>query len=286
MTHNVSITLLNPSSVKAEHAEWKFRSMGISNTKHSMRSTLSSEQGSPPTSKPNHMQSLAILAQKYYSQWPNLATPEAEALKNEIESLMRQVTPAHVDIKRASTEVDLIVLCETEHFVLCAFAMKRGHVMPIHNHPSMTVFSRILLGDMFVRTYQVDEEQERRTPVGDPIAAQVGMSRIVSGVNEDSLIVCQPGGFTLHTFAAESDDVVLLDLLGPPSNHEERDSTFYSEVRITRDTRTMQEEKLTSEEIRGLRKEDEEVRHTRLVVAPGMKYCCETRAYTGEQIAL
>ncbi|KAJ3405150.1 hypothetical protein HDV05_006729 [Chytridiales sp. JEL 0842] len=38
-------------------------------------------------------------------------------------------------------------------FTICAFVIKKGESMPIHDHPEMTVFSKLVYGDLKVKTF-------------------------------------------------------------------------------------------------------------------------------------
>jgi len=82
------------------------------------------------------------------------------------------------------------------------FFLPRGESIPLHDHPDMHVFMRVLLGSLHVHSYtRVDHTHARRT---------------VIDLDPDSPVwLVEPHRDNLHALHART-DVVFLDVLRPP----------------------------------------------------------------------
>lgn len=128
------------------------------------------------------------------------------------------------------------------------FCLPAGACIPLHNHPGMTVFSRLLYGQMFVQSFdwcrngdvalaEASAAADRANgtacePAGVSEAAQEGrparlvMSRVQSPADSPMVLFPEAGG-NLHTFTALTDCAVL-DVLSPPyDTANDRDCTYY-----------------------------------------------------------
>ncbi|PKU66587.1 plant cysteine oxidase 2 [Dendrobium catenatum] len=117
-----------------------------------------------------------------------------------------------------------------DKFSMCIFFLPPTAVIPLHNHPGMTVFSKLLLGTMHIKSYDwVDNYKTDK----DPPSAQSRLAKIVENSDftapcETSILYPTTGG-NIHTFRAITPCAVL-DILGPPySKEDDRDCTYYKD---------------------------------------------------------
>ncbi|KAI9199727.1 uncharacterized protein BJ171DRAFT_201826 [Polychytrium aggregatum] len=183
--------------------------------------------------------SVAVLAQEFFTLPHNkLNTPHHRYLWQRICTLLNGITAETLKIKESLAPVEYYSVYESSVFTICVFVLKRGTIMPIHDHPDMTVFSKIVSGDMFVKTFEfLPKSNNDLKTVIDPTTLQpctvhrtrLGLNRVVSAGSPESLMIIEPGqGANLHSFEAVSDRVVLLDLIGPPYNGDTRRCTYFT----------------------------------------------------------
>ncbi|KAJ6846918.1 plant cysteine oxidase 2-like [Iris pallida] len=117
-----------------------------------------------------------------------------------------------------------------DNFSICIFFLPPTAVIPLHNHPGMTVFSQLLLGSMHIRSYdwaETDISEDSTLPSKFRLAKRVTDSDFTAPCKTSTLYPAAGGN--IHTFRAISPCVVL-DVLGPPySKEEDRDCTYYRE---------------------------------------------------------
>lgn len=116
------------------------------------------------------------------------------------------------------------------------FLLPAGTRIPLHNHPGMTVLSRVLYGQLHVTSYDWRDHASDSDP-GTPRAA-VPVLDVVQGSNDVPVVLFPTFGGNIHQFDAVTDCAVL-DLLSPPySTDDGRDCTYY---RVTTTTGNGQE---------------------------------------------
>ncbi|CAN0857681.1 Plant cysteine oxidase 2 [Linum grandiflorum] len=132
---------------------------------------------------------------------------------------------------------------ECNKFSIGIFCLPPTAVLPLHNHPGMTVFSKLLFGTMHIKSYDwvadipaaapvgldtADEEKQNSDENGYPIPRverpKVRLAKVKNNSNltapcETSILYPAEGG-NMHCFTAVTACAVL-DVLGPPYNDDE-----------------------------------------------------------------
>ena len=96
--------------------------------------------------------------------------------------------------------------------------MKQGHLMPLHDHPKMTVFFKVMRGRILLSQYQVINQETKKYKK---------ISRILEGPSE--MIVLEEGSWTMHKFLILSEEAVVLDIIGPPYDDYERKCSYFQD---------------------------------------------------------
>ena len=122
---------------------------------------------------------------------------------------------------------------EDDNVSVGIFCLPARSRIPLHNHPGMTVVSRVLYGDLHVRSFDwVDRDAKLAASVCDGV---------IRG-HDDPIALMPASGGNLHQFTALTDCAVL-DILSPPYSTEEgRDCSYYRIERVFPDGRAVLEE--------------------------------------------
>ncbi|CAA7402983.1 unnamed protein product [Spirodela intermedia] len=118
--------------------------------------------------------------------------------------------------------VTYLHLYECEQFSIGIFCLPPSAVIPLHNHPGMTVFSKLLFGSMHVKSF---DWLDGPPPDTEPGLAKVVMDAAFTAPCNTSILYPAAGG-NIHCFTAVTACAVL-DVLGPPYSD---DCTYYNEL--------------------------------------------------------
>mmetsp|Transcript_8729 Transcript_8729/g.22278 ORF Transcript_8729/g.22278 Transcript_8729/m.22278 type:complete len:223 (+) Transcript_8729:40-708(+) len=119
--------------------------------------------------------------------------------------------------------ISYVSIVETPEFHICLFLIGPSEHLPLHDHPDMTVLSRVIRGTLTVTSYDVVAEEgakrfrAKRHPV-DVISAPA------------ETVALFPRLRNLHEFVAGVDGAVILDVIVPPYNDDTRLCTYYDVV--------------------------------------------------------
>ncbi|KAL2898391.1 Plant cysteine oxidase 2 [Bienertia sinuspersici] len=128
-------------------------------------------------------------------------------------------------------------LYECDKFSIGIFCLPPSGVLPLHNHPGMTVFSKLLFGTMHIKSYDwADGVTCTATNSENGDGARLAKLK----VNADFVAPCNTSilypaaGGNMHCFTAMTACAVL-DVLGPPySDPDGRHCTYYREYPFDR----------------------------------------------------
>ncbi|KAJ1530069.1 hypothetical protein HK096_008620, partial [Nowakowskiella sp. JEL0078] len=174
---------------------------------------------------------IAVIAQKLFSKIPN-KIQDSNELTNCLKTLIYSVTIEELKVHPARAAMEYYPIWESDTFTMCVFVLKKGATMPVHDHPSMTVFSKIIFGDLYVQTFEFLSEQSKSFNLSrDNVRlCKTGINSVISSTMPESLLFITPEtGPSIHSFTAASDFVVILDLIGPPYN-DDRPCTYYRKL--------------------------------------------------------
>ncbi|KAG8366835.1 hypothetical protein BUALT_Bualt16G0009200 [Buddleja alternifolia] len=149
-------------------------------------------------------------------------------------ALLDGMTQADVGLKpnmpffssKEAPTITYMHLHECDKFSMGIFCLPPKSVIPLHNHPGMTVFSKLLFGTMHIKSYDwssgVDKDIDVTranvdAPKSDPDGLRLAKVKIDSEFTapcKTSILYPTDGG-NMHCFTAKTACAVL-DVLGPP----------------------------------------------------------------------
>ena len=101
-------------------------------------------------------------------------------------------------------------------FHASVFALAEGETIPLHDHPALDVISKVLCGQMRVRTYEWIDQS---------LLAARDCGEVVLDAEDDALVLRKSPG-TLHTVTALA-PTAFLDLFAPYYDDAARPCTYY-----------------------------------------------------------
>ncbi|WOL05058.1 plant cysteine oxidase 2-like [Canna indica] len=132
---------------------------------------------------------------------------------------------------KGTPRITYAVIYKCDNFSICIFILPPRAVIPLHNHPGMTVFSKLLLGSMHIKSYDwLDPVPiDNSAPSAKLRAAKLVMDSDFTSPCDTSILYPTTGG-NIHTFTAIT-PCAILDVQGPPySKEEDRDITYYQDL--------------------------------------------------------
>uniref|UniRef100_J3LR90 cysteine dioxygenase n=1 Tax=Oryza brachyantha TaxID=4533 RepID=J3LR90_ORYBR len=122
------------------------------------------------------------------------------------------------------------------NFSIVIFFLPPTAVIPLHNHPGMTVFSKLLLGSLHIKSYDWAEPAVFSGAGGGAGSSsspddRLRLAEVVRdggfSAPSDTLVLYPAAGGNMHRFTAAT-PCALLDVLGPPYS-KDRDCTYYQD---------------------------------------------------------
>ena len=138
-------------------------------------------------------------------------------------------------------------VCDDEDFELNVFIIPKGKSLPLHDHPGMTVISKVVAGSIDVRSFtrlaapalldlELEDARAAKRPRRDneraPAArtGRVGVRAGLAGTKgpSDKAWFLTPSTDNIHELCAPSQTTVVFDVLMPPYRPPERDCHFWT----------------------------------------------------------
>lgn len=204
------------------------------------------------TQKSSKVQALYDLCNKTFTPSASGTPPPSSQAVQRLSSILDTVGPADVGLKeehldddrghgffglselnrvsRWAQPITYLDIYECDSFTMCIFRFPTSSVIPLHDHPRMTVFSKVLYGSLHVKAYDWVEPaqiQESKGPSSFPVRlAKLAVDKVLTVPCGTTVLYAQSGG-NLHCFTAVTPCAVL-DILSPPYREEAgRKCTYY-----------------------------------------------------------
>lgn len=134
-------------------------------------------------------------------------------------------------VKCPPLPISYLPLYECEQFAMGIFCLPTSAEIPLHNHPGMTVLSKVLYGSVHVRAYDwVNPFDEKLN--ADPSRRRLAkreVDHVLTAPCETSVLYPTTGG-NIHAFTALT-PCALFDVLAPPySRASGRKCTYYHNI--------------------------------------------------------
>ncbi|GFP91791.1 2-aminoethanethiol dioxygenase [Phtheirospermum japonicum] len=130
---------------------------------------------------------------------------------------------------KGTPRVTSATIYKCENFELCIFFLPANAAIPLHNHPEMTVFSKLLLGTMHIKAYDWAESDNHSMSPSKLRLAKLKANTTFTAPCDTSVLYPTSGG-NIHEFTAVTPCAVL-DVIGPPySKSDGRDCSYYKET--------------------------------------------------------
>ncbi|CAN6329970.1 unnamed protein product [Urochloa humidicola] len=143
------------------------------------------------------------------------------------------------DAAQGTPTITHTTIYKCPNFSMVILFLPRNAVIPLHNHPGMTVFSKLLLGSMHIKSYDWVDPDSDSSSVSSSSSSdeQLRLAKLV--VDDDFTAPCDTSvlypttGGNMHRFTAIT-PCAIIDILGPPySIEEDRDCTYYTDIPYT-----------------------------------------------------
>ncbi|OWM69757.1 plant cysteine oxidase 2-like [Punica granatum] len=177
--------------------------------------------------------------------------PSPQEIEN-LKTVLDGIRPEHLELSpempcfrvnqaEGSPMITYLHLYESEKFSMGIFCLPPSGVIPLHNHPGMTVFSKILFGTMHIKSYDwvvgaPNSNSVVNPPQAEPHGPRLAKLKVDSNFTAPcaTSILYPADGGNMHRFTAVTACAVL-DVLGPPySDPEGRHCTYYDDHPFSR----------------------------------------------------
>ncbi|KAL8217043.1 hypothetical protein R6Q57_023880 [Mikania cordata] len=153
--------------------------------------------------------------------------------------IIDNLTPEDVGLPRnlrfldPDSTVVYTIICQSKNFSLYVLFLPENAVIPLHNHPGMTVFSKLLVGKVHIKKYDlVDHDQviDNSSSSSSQLKLACLKADTIFTAPCDTSVLYPTSGGNIHAFTAIT-SCAILDVVGPPYSKEDgRDCSYYKDV--------------------------------------------------------
>jgi len=160
----------------------------------------------------SHLESAIRLVRNYAGKNPGWTQDSAAVLN--VAECVRKVSAEDLGViqseyvSRRDRYIEYINVGECEDLTMCVFILPPLSRIPLHDHPQMTVFSKVLWGDLEIESYDLIK------PV-DTFGRALGKSNPKTRLKTAEVAVTYRDKSNVHTFLAHEWTAVF-DILVPP----------------------------------------------------------------------
>ncbi|CAL0309671.1 unnamed protein product [Lupinus luteus] len=134
-------------------------------------------------------------------------------------------------IVKENPRVTYTTIYQCDNFSLCIFFLPTNGVIHLHNHPRMIVFSKLILGETHIKSYDWVDLAVSHNMLQQPSKmrlAKLKANNVYKAPCDTSVLYPKKGG-NMHEFTAITPCVVL-DVTGPPySKEDDKDCSYYKD---------------------------------------------------------
>lgn len=161
------------------------------------------------------------------------ATPEQNIAVSRCLQHMSSVSLKDLGLQNYKfSKLACVSIVANQQFHIAAFLFPKGGSLPIHDHPKMAVFSKVIAGDLKVRAFTPTDVASGTKKINKNVGIPAQLVQDTVKTTQDEAWVITSKECNYHEFTALS-DCVILDVLVPPYDHTARTCSYYSARELT-----------------------------------------------------